>query len=71
MTTASIYIVATFCLSFSNTAFNRVAVVLVPWLLLALAVAFGIWKWREARATDRAVAVGRATDVVRAGPPED
>jgi uncharacterized membrane protein YqjE len=62
---------ATLCLTFGRNTFDKVTAILVPWLLLAMAVAFGIWKWREARATDRAVAEGRATDVVRAGIPED
>jgi len=62
---------ATLCATFDRSTFDKVTAVLVPWLLLALALAFGIWKWREARASDRARAEGRATDVARAGVPED
>jgi len=58
---------ATLCTSFGGGTLTTVAAILVPWLLLALAVAFGVWKWRESRATDRAKAEGRATDVIRAG----
>jgi hypothetical protein len=47
---------AAICISIPLGTFGKIMAVLVPWLLLVLAAAYGIWRWRQARKADQAVA---------------
>ena len=58
-------ILATLCLTLGRDTFDKLAAVIIPWLLLILAAIFAASRWRKTRAVDRDIRRAQPVDVVR------